>query len=105
MRYSDTTGATKARLEKAEVRRKIRSGELTLSEVLVDIPKCLQNVPTLFVIDMVPYVGQSRLAQLNYEASKHGINLALPLGALTARAREFLTKWDRERQRKNGTSN
>jgi hypothetical protein len=61
---------------------------------------------------MIPYVGNATLAQVNYEACRLGINLALPMGALTARAKEFLTEWDEERRerlsknrkKRNGTS-
>ena len=101
MPYGDSTEATQARRDKAEVRRKLRSGELVLSEMLLDIPKCIQNTPTLFVLDMIPYVGEVALAQVNYEAVRLGINLALPLGALTERARMFLTEWDNVRQNRS----
>lgn len=113
MPFGDSTAATRTRLEKAEVRRKLRSGELTLTELLANMPKCVRNTPTMFILDMIPYVGNSTLAQVNYEAAKYGINLALPLGALTERAKTFLRDWDEERRerirksrekRNNGTT-
>lgn len=105
MPFGDSTEATKARLEKAVVRRKLRTGEVFLSELLDDIPPCILNTPTLFVLDMIPYVGNSALAQVNHEACRRGINLALPLGALTERAKGFLKEWDKKRQAKSTRNN
>lgn len=103
----DSSKATQARLEKAEIRRRLRTGEVFFWQLLENTPPCIRNTPTLFVLDMIPYVGHSTLAELNYQAIRSGINLALPLGALTERARQFLILWDKDRQvkskRNNGT--
>lgn len=107
MPFGDSSKATQARKDKAEIRRRLRAGEVTLGDLLEDIPACIRNTPTLFVLDMIPYVGDSTLAEVNHQAIRSGINLALPLGALTGRAKTFLAEWDINRQakskRKNGT--
>lgn len=105
MPFGEPSHATKVRLEKAEIRRRLKVGEVQFYELLQDIPTCIRNTPTLFVLDMIPYVGNSTLAQVNYEACRLGINLALPLGALTERAKKFLIEWDKKRQSKSKRNN
>src|SRR6266498_326409 len=97
---ADTTAATQARMERAVVHRNLKLGRITLGELLKEPPECLRTTPTLVIIYMIPYVGVAAIASLNYEAIRRGVNLALPMGALTTRAKKFLTEWEQDRRAK-----
>ena len=95
----DSAVGNKARWEKAVLRRELRLGKITLTDILLDTPECVQSTPTILVIDLVKGVGSSAIAELNYQAMQDKINLCLPVGALTERAKTFLIQWDCKRRK------
>ena len=90
--------AQERRWERAILRREIRSGRLTLKQIFEESPEHVVEMPLISVLEMVPYVGYVRIAELNYEAKKRNINICLPVGALTDRAKQFIVEWEQERK-------
>lgn len=90
--------AQERRWERAVMRREIKSGRMTLEQVFKDGEEYVIEMPLYSVLEMVPYVGYVRIAELNYEACKRGINICLPVGALTDRAKRFIIEWEQERR-------
>jgi len=89
------------RLERAELRGKVRSKEWSLEYLLRKPPECVLEMPLISLLEMVPYVGYVRIAQLNYEAMRRGINICLPVGALTPKAKSFIIEWESRRGKQN----
>lgn len=83
---------------RAVMRREMKAGRLTLQQVLTEAQEHAVEMPLYSVLEMVPYVGYVRIAELNYEACKRGINICLPVGALTDRAKRFIIEWEQERR-------
>lgn len=82
--------ANVTRRAKAQLRRDMASGAVSLADVLADPPECLYETPTFQVLLMQRRFSVGALAAWNAEASKHRMNLALPPARLSARTREWL---------------
>jgi hypothetical protein len=78
------------RQAKAQTRRDLASGELTLAELLNDPPAYYANVPTFKVLMSLPRFGPKTLAKWNSEAVRGQMNLALPPARLSTRTRDWL---------------
>lgn len=90
--------AQERRWERAILRREIKAGRLTLETVFYESQEYVVELPLISLLEMIPYVGYVRIAELNYEAGRRGINICLPVGALTDRAKQFIIKWEQERR-------
>lgn len=95
--------AQERRWERAILRREMKAGRLTLEQIFKEAPDYVVEMPLISVLEMVPYVGYVRIAELNWLAMKKGVNICLPVGALTPRAKQFVIEWERERKVKNET--
>ncbi len=83
--------ANTRRSETAELKTRLRRREITLREILEDPPEELERAMTWEVLLWAPGIGRTRLRALNIRAVREGhVNLAAPLGALTARQRSWL---------------
>jgi hypothetical protein len=75
----------------AELKTRLRLREISLREILDDPPQELHRHMTWEVLLWAPGIGRMRLRALNVRAMRDGhVNLAAPLGALTARQRQWL---------------
>jgi hypothetical protein len=75
----------------ADLKRRLRCGELTLTDVLLHPPEYLHGYLTFEVLLWGPHFGRHRLRALNARAVRLGqVNLANDLGALTDRQRRWL---------------
>ncbi len=81
------------RLEVAELRRRVRAGDITLLELLEDPPAAMAHV-TLF--DCALWVNRTqrrsgaRTERLGRMALVEGVNLGMPVGRASARSRRFV---------------
>jgi hypothetical protein len=77
----------------ADLKRRLRRGELTLTDVLIHPPDYLRGYLTFEVLLWGPHFGRHRLRALNARAIRLGqVNLASDLGALTDRQRRWLAE-------------
>lgn len=75
----------------ATLKTRLRHREITLREILENPPTELQRHMTWEVLLWAPGIGRMRLRALNVRAMRDGhVNLAAPLGGLTARQRQWL---------------
>lgn len=83
--------ANSRRTTVAELKRRLRRRELELCELLLDPPADVRGYLLFEVLLWAPGFGRDRLRALNARAI-HGceLNLANPVGALTARQRRWL---------------
>jgi hypothetical protein len=93
--------STRVRRQKAQTRRSLRDGTLTLEQVLQDPPACFKRVPTFDVLLMLPRFGHATLCTWNASASRHGINLALPPARLSRRSKDWLIQRSTHRDNAN----
>jgi hypothetical protein len=83
--------ANTRRTHVAELKRRLRAHELTITRLILDPPTDLERYLTWEVLRWTPGLGRTRLRALNARALRYGhVNLAAPLGALTARQRQWL---------------
>jgi hypothetical protein len=83
--------ANTRRTRVAELKRRLRAHELTVTRLILDPPTDLERYLTWEVLLWTPGLGRARLRALNARALRYGhVNLAAPLGALTARQRQWL---------------
>lgn len=82
--------ANRARLERAKGKAGVRSGRVSLTEVLNEQPAELAKLSLWELVRLRPGLGVERCAQLNAAAIRAGINLALPLGRASAATRGWL---------------
>lgn len=52
--------ANEIRIERAQLRRRIASGELSMAEVIEDPPAALRKARVSYVLRSIPYVGETR---------------------------------------------
>lgn len=83
------------RRAKAEIRRAVRAGEMSLAEVLLDQPPCMTTVRLLDLLDLVPNLGPRVITTIGRRAVRDGINLAVPLGHASSRSRVWLVEHGR----------
>jgi hypothetical protein len=75
----------------AVLKTRLRQRTVSLREILEDPPAELRSYMTWEVLLWAPGIGPMRLRALNVRGVRHGhVNLATPLGALTARQRRWL---------------
>jgi hypothetical protein len=84
--------AGRGRLEKAQVRRDLRSGALTLPQVVRERPGALRPLTLFALVLELPGFGCRRLSRLNGLAIADDINLAVTLGEASERALEWLVR-------------
>ena len=83
--------ANTRRTAAAALKTRLRRREITLREILENPPAELERQMTWEVLLWTPGIGRTRLRALNVHAIRDGhVNLAAPLGALTARQRNWL---------------
>jgi len=77
------------RMEQASYRRRLRSGELSVAEVLLDPPYVLRNMPVVNVLQMARSYrrGGVWLERLGREAARDNVNLCVALGKASERTR------------------
>jgi hypothetical protein len=101
------TGANEAsnlvRRQKAQIRRDLADGTLTLADLLHHPPACFDRVPTFTVLLTLPLFGPRRLADWNGEAVRRNMNLALPPAQLSTRTRDWLIARDSQRFQRRKT--
>ena len=77
----------------AVLKTRLRQRAVGLREILEDPPAELERQMTWEVLLWAPGLGRTRLRALNVRAVREGsVNLAAPLGALTARQRHCLVE-------------
>jgi DNA-binding CsgD family transcriptional regulator len=74
----------------AEVRRRLRSGDLAVPDLLRDPPAVLEDRCTFEVLLLARRFTRKRLWALNERATRAGLNLAKPICLLTASERRWL---------------
>jgi hypothetical protein len=75
----------------ATLKTRLRHRDISLREILDNPPQELERHMTWEVLLWAPGIGRTRLRALNVRAMRDGhVNLAAPLGALTARQRRWL---------------
>ena len=85
------TVANQRRTATAQLKSRLRRGELTLADVIAHPPAEAGQALTFEVLLWAPYFGRQRLRALNLRAVRRGhVNLATPLGELTDRQRQWL---------------
>lgn len=81
--------ANALRAERAEIRKGLRDGSLTLENVLLDPPEALLAVPLLDVLQMDRHRRTTAMWRLNGLAVHEGVNLMLPVGHASEQTRRF----------------
>jgi hypothetical protein len=77
----------------AELKARVRRGELTITEVVLDPPGDLRGYLLFEVLLWAPRVGRDTVRRLNGRALRRcELNLANELGALTDRQRRWLAE-------------
>ena len=85
------TVANQRRTATAQLKSRLRRGELTLADVIAHPPAEAGQALTFEVLLWASQFGRRRLRALNPRAVRHGhVNLATPLGELTDRQRQWL---------------
>ena len=82
----------RARAEKASVRADLRSGALTLPEVVRVRPGALRPLALFALVLELPGFGCRRLERLNERAIADGVNLAVTLGGAPQRTLRWLAR-------------
>jgi hypothetical protein len=99
--------ANRTRVEKANIKRDVREGIVTLAEITATRPASLRAVPLFALLLELPGFGRRRLDTLNRRAIADGINLARTLGDASASTLDWLVRTvdaDREAD-ENATTN
>jgi hypothetical protein len=87
----DTPGTpARGSLEKAHLRRGLRSGAVTLPHVARERPGPLRPIPLFAIVLELPGIGCRRLSRLNQRAIADDINLAVTLGEASDRTLKWL---------------
>lgn len=85
--------ANDKRLRVAALRQQMRTGQVTLTQVLMDPPEELSGYTILDVLRFPRstdrYQGSAGLTRLGRMALRDGVNLAIPLGEASARTRAW----------------
>lgn len=84
--------ANQTRIEKANVKRDLRDGTLTLPEVVAQRPEPLRSMPLFALVLELPGFGQWRLDKLGRAAAADGINLARTLGSASTHTLDWLVR-------------
>jgi len=82
----------RGRLEKTHVRRELRSGALTLPQVVRERPGPLRPLALFALVLEVPGFGCRRLGRLNQRAIADDMNLAVTLGEASERTLKWLVR-------------
>src|SRR4051794_32507453 len=86
--------ANERRREIADLRAKVKRGEITLSQLMADPPALLRAWPCFDVVRMTwsrPRSGAS-LERLGRLAVRDGVNLLMPLGRTSQRTRAWIAE-------------
>ena len=78
------------RQARADVRRQLGSGGLTIAAAMHDRPSDLGDIALFEIVLMARNVGRRRLRQLNERAVAAGVNLALTLQEADERTRDWV---------------
>lgn len=84
------------RSARAEIRRRLRTGQLSLTELVSDPPPEMEGVVLVDVLRMLRDTnrerGQASLAAIGRRAVVDGVNLMVPLGTASARSRAWVAE-------------
>jgi len=80
------------RTERAAILAQLRAGELSPVALVADPPECLHSMMVFDFLKHVPGVGRARLREIVRRANRDDFNVALGLGELTARRRDWLVE-------------
>lgn len=84
--------STVARKKRAQVKSDLKSGHYTL-EVALGLPaQLIGNLPVYELLKVMPGIGPTRLSSIGNRAIDAGVNLFLPVVALTTRQRAWLVR-------------
>lgn len=84
--------ANSRRRRLADIRRRIRNGDLPMTDVLAHPPAELHGEMLTDVLLLAPQVGYRRIAALGRQAAKHQINLVIRLGDAPDTTRRWITE-------------
>lgn len=84
--------STRQRSGRAQVRRDLRSGRLSLASVLRNPPRELADDLVFDVLLRSRGFGLTKLRKANARAMSAGVNFALPLGTSSERSRRWLVE-------------
>lgn len=84
--------ANRKRVEKANVKRDLRDGTLTLAEVAEQRPEPLRPMPLFALVLELPGFGPGRLDRLGRRAVAAGINLARTVGDASNHTLDWLVR-------------
>ncbi len=84
--------ANRTRVEKANIKRDFREGNVTLAAIAAERPEPLQFVPLFSLLLELPGFGRHRLDKVNRRAIADGINLARTLGDASASTLDWLVR-------------
>jgi hypothetical protein len=86
--------ATEQRMRISSIRRRARSGDLTLNELILDPPDELAHMPCVDVVRLTlrSHHSTAGLQRLGRLAVRDGINLLMPVGGTSARTRAWIAE-------------
>lgn len=87
-----SAASRRAKTARSEVRRRIRSGEFTIPQVMASPPDELAGDLIPQVVMLAPMWGKARLEALGLAATRDGINLVVALGRATPDTRRWVAQ-------------
>jgi hypothetical protein len=84
--------ANKVRSELCECKRRMRSGDLTLTDVVTNQPAPLRNIPLVDIIRWTMRTPGPTLTEIGKRAVRDNINLMVPLGRASALSRAWVAE-------------
>lgn len=84
------TRANEVRLSRADLKRRLKSGELDPRAVLADVPELLRSVKVHDFLKWCPRVGEEKAWRILRSNPLHPIGPSLPLGRLSEPTRRHL---------------
>lgn len=91
VRAANLARANEVRFVRAGVKEDLRSGQLTLPDLILRPPSVLADLPLWEVLRLSPGLGTERCAVINRRAVEVRINLAVPLGRASDATRRWLS--------------
>lgn len=88
--------ANEIRLARAELKRKLKADETTVSEVLEEMPDCIHSMLVIELLGAQRQWSKNRSRKLLHELAEHGvahISEWRKCGALTDRERRIIAEW------------
>lgn len=88
--------AQQRRTQKRIIRQNLRTGQLTLTELMADPPIVMRNVTLADILQMrraTTRAAHPSVMALGQRAMRDGINLLVPLGQASARSRAWVAEY------------